>query len=248
MKKLLKIDERLNRKGYFLYGLFPMVLFLLLVDSFLVGGIHPLILIFLFALLFILLLISSVKRGRDIGLRALYLLFLFGILPILILFLMTKFDYSIMVFYTVIGLSFLYLLFMPSSNKELKGLKKFESSIVFITIPILFSILLFMILPSHHHCNHDRHSLICLNMKSYAHVLEIYKEDNGNYPTTKEGTDALINHPNKYLIRKPRDAWGADILYRRTEQGFEFISYGADRKKGGEDEFKDIYYSKCEKK
>ena len=85
MQKLFNISEQLNRKEYFLYGLLPMVLFLVL-DRFLVDFFEPLVLILLFTFLFILLLISSVKRGRDIGLKAFLSFFLFGTLPIFIFF------------------------------------------------------------------------------------------------------------------------------------------------------------------
>ena len=83
-------------------------------------------------------------------------------------------------------------------------------------------------------------------MKAYAHVLEVYKKDNGDYPTTKEGVDALINHPQKYLVKNVPDAWGANIIYNRTDKGYELLSYGADRKKGGESESEDFYFTDCE--
>ena len=248
MKKLFNINERLNRKEYFLYGLLPMVLFILVVDSFLVGLIHSMVLILLFLFLFILLLVSSVKRARDTGLRAFYSFLFFGTLPIFTFLTVVQFNLSINVFYAVCGLLVVYLVFMPSSKKELKALKQYESIIVFITIPLLIVVLVQMIVP-HTSCvsEHSKRSLVCLNMKGYAHALEIYKEDNGDYPTTKEGANALINHPYKYLERIPRDSWQGNILYERTEKGFELISYGADRKEGGEDEYADIYYSGCDK-
>jgi len=128
-----------------------------------------------------------------------------------------------------------------------RGSKFWKRLSLFSFVALLLFILFQLIVPPIFcHVHHDKRSLVCQNMKGYAHALEIYKEDNGDYPTTKEGANALINHPYKYLERIPRDAWASDIGYERTEKGFELISYGADRKEGGEDEYADIYYSKCE--
>jgi general secretion pathway protein G len=121
-----------------------------------------------------------------------------------------------------------------------------KTFIIFIVAILLFLLAKFIIPSCPCASNEAKYSIVCHNMKGYAHVLEQYKNDNGNYPTTKEDVDALINHPKKYLIRKPRDSWGADMVYYRTDKGFEIVSYGADKKKGGEDEYKDIYYSECE--
>jgi len=39
-----------------------------------------------------------------------------------------------------------------------------------------------------------------------------------------------------YLKKSPKDVWGTPIIYVKTKDGFELISYGADRKEGGEDD------------
>jgi len=93
-------------------------------------------------------------------------------------------------------------------------------------------------------------------MYSNLTALKMFKLDNGVYPTTEEGLNALVLNPNPlrypnyavdgYLKKLPKDVWGTPIIYVKTKDGFELISYGADRKEGGEDDGADIFYSKCE--
>ena len=97
----------------------------------------------------------------------------------------------------------------------------------------------------------------CENMSSVRSVLDIFKMDNEVYPTTKEGLDALISNPNvlkypnyarsPYYKKLPKDGWGVKIVYLKTEDGFELISYGADRKEGGKGEGADVFYSECKR-
>jgi len=81
-------------------------------------------------------------------------------------------------------------------------------------------------------------------------ALDDFKLENKRYPSTKEGLEALLRNPNKekypnfnnpYLAKLPKDGWGSTIQYIQKENGFELISYGADRKKGGlDDDIKSI--------
>jgi len=48
------------------------------------------------------------------------------------------------------------------------------------------------------------------------------------------------------LEKLPKDAWRTPIIYVKTKDGFELVSYGADRKEGGEDDGADILYSECQ--
>ena len=53
-----------------------------------------------------------------------------------------------------------------------------------------------------------------------ATALKLYELDNGVFPSTSEGLDALLNAPTStsnwngpYLERKPKDPWGRDYQY-----------------------------------
>jgi general secretion pathway protein G len=87
-------------------------------------------------------------------------------------------------------------------------------------------------------------------------ALDAYKLDNGFYPTTDQGLDALITKPvvgripdkwrdGGYLkpARIPKDPWGKDYVYvspGSEGREYEITSYGADGEPGGEGNNADI--------
>jgi len=99
--------------------------------------------------------------------------------------------------------------------------------------------------------------LVCVNMKGAANALKMFKLDNGMYPETEEGFEALQKNPDSdkysnyassaYLEHFPKDSWGAKMVYIKTGNAFDIISYGADKREGGTDEYSDIKYTGCSK-
>lgn len=87
-----------------------------------------------------------------------------------------------------------------------------------------------------------KEKIVCVQMKSIAQALKLYKLDNSSYPSTEEGIDILVE--KKYFEdgKVPKDAWNNGFVYIQTEESFDLVSFGADKKEGTED---DIYYSKC---
>jgi general secretion pathway protein G len=94
-----------------------------------------------------------------------------------------------------------------------------------------------------------------LDIKAISSSLKIYKLENGFYPTTDQGLEALIKQPDTEPVPKNykkggyleesniKDPWGNDFIYRspgEDDRDFEIISYGADGKEGGEDFNADI--------
>ena len=84
-------------------------------------------------------------------------------------------------------------------------------------------------------------------------VLGLFHLDNGFYPTTEQGLDALVRQPalppeplnykeNGYMKKVPKDAWGRDFIYFCPGQNgdFDLISLGADGVEGGEGPNSDI--------
>lgn len=86
-------------------------------------------------------------------------------------------------------------------------------------------------------------------------ALDAYRLDNGRYPTTDQGLDALWQapmvepRPNNWrgpYLRKavPRDPWDNPYVYQSpgemNVQGFDLLSYGADGQLGGEGEDADV--------
>jgi general secretion pathway protein G len=94
-----------------------------------------------------------------------------------------------------------------------------------------------------------------VQMKNFETALKLFKLDNGFYPSTEQGLDALVEKPTVgdipqkyreggYLEQKkiPLDPWGNPYVYISPgiQGDFDIISYGADRKEGGEDKNADI--------
>lgn len=103
-----------------------------------------------------------------------------------------------------------------------------------------------------------KRKLVCVQMKGVGETLKMFKLDNGVYPSTEEGLQALITNPseedypsyapNAYLEGKnlPKDSWKTAFIYINKGREYDLISLGADRKEGGEDDAADIRFSECQ--
>ena len=75
-------------------------------------------------------------------------------------------------------------------------------------------------------------------MQNVSQALKLYRLQNGRYPSSSEGIQALVN-PGKsgkrYLDNVPKDAWGNDFVYLApgVHGDFDILSYGGDAKAGG---------------
>jgi general secretion pathway protein G len=100
-----------------------------------------------------------------------------------------------------------------------------------------------------------KRDLVCVEMKSIAESLKMFKLDNGVYPDTEEGLKALVSNPDKdkypnyarnpYIESLPKDSWNTPFIYIKNEHKYELISFGSDRKEGGDGDNEDIFLSKC---
>jgi general secretion pathway protein G len=90
------------------------------------------------------------------------------------------------------------------------------------------------------------------DMAAITQALDLYRLDNGIYPTTEQGLDALVEKPSRppvpsrwrpdgYLPRVPADAWGNPYVYLlATPERFALKSLGADGAEGGDGVAADI--------
>ncbi|TET86570.1 MAG: type II secretion system protein GspG, partial [Desulfobacteraceae bacterium] len=89
-----------------------------------------------------------------------------------------------------------------------------------------------------------------VQIESIETALKLYKLDNGSYPSTEQGLEALVEAPSVgqlprawrdggYLEkgRVPKDPWDSEFIYLSpgVNSDFDLISYGADGEPGGED-------------
>ena len=86
-------------------------------------------------------------------------------------------------------------------------------------------------------------------MRNVANALDMYRLDNGHYPSTQQGLEALVNrpsgspepnnwNPDGYLDAVPEDPWGNEYQYINLgSSDYDLFSYG---NQGGEGDATDI--------
>jgi general secretion pathway protein G len=94
-----------------------------------------------------------------------------------------------------------------------------------------------------------------VQIKNFETAMKLFKLDNGFYPSTGQGLEALVEKPTEgqipqnykeggYLEQKkiPLDPWGNPYIYISPGiyGDFDILSYGADGKEGGEGKDADI--------
>lgn len=99
--------------------------------------------------------------------------------------------------------------------------------------------------------------LACTQMASIKQALKMFKLDNGSYPETDEGIEALVANPDAdkypnyssspYLEKVAKDSWGTPLIYIKDGSEFKLISFGTDKKEGGDDDGRDIIFPDCQK-
>lgn len=83
------------------------------------------------------------------------------------------------------------------------------------------------------------------DIRALETAMDLYRLDNGDYPTTDEGLAALVERPSSnpaswrqggYLKRMVKDPWGNPYQYLSPgDHGeIDIYSYGADGQPGGE--------------
>lgn len=96
-----------------------------------------------------------------------------------------------------------------------------------------------------------------LGVQQVGNALEYYRLDNGFYPSTDQGLEALVTQPagfpepknwspDGYLKSLPEDPWGEPYLYYREDRTIDVYTFGADRQEGGEGPDADIRLSELQ--
>ena len=97
-----------------------------------------------------------------------------------------------------------------------------------------------------------------IQIKNLEQALRLFYLDNGFYPETEQGLQALVEQPMVAIPSKwkeggylenilPQDAWGNAFIYLSPgsqSEDFEIISFGRDGREGGEGPDADISSSK----
>ena len=96
-----------------------------------------------------------------------------------------------------------------------------------------------------------RQTKAAADIKAIEQALHLYKLDNGLYPTTDQGLEALVAppttgvlprrwNPDGYLSKIPSDPWDLPYLFQSDGTNYVIFSYGADGAEGGEGPAADI--------
>ncbi|HEX9778080.1 MAG TPA: type II secretion system major pseudopilin GspG [Geopsychrobacteraceae bacterium] len=98
-----------------------------------------------------------------------------------------------------------------------------------------------------------RRTKAAVQIKSLEEALGLFKLDNGFYPSTEQGLQALVSIPDSgripgkyreggYIKKVPLDPWDNPYLYLSpgAHGDFDLISYGPDGESGGEGSDADI--------
>ena len=95
-----------------------------------------------------------------------------------------------------------------------------------------------------------------IEIHSLSSAIKMYKLDNGQYPDTEQGLNALVERPSNgnipsnwrsggYLDSSDQliDPWGIKYYYACPGRNgdFEIYSFGSDQKPGGKGYAKDVY-------
>ncbi len=105
------------------------------------------------------------------------------------------------------------------------------------------------------HPEDAKRTMATAQMSSLETALETYKLDNGAYPSTEQGLQALVEAPSVGKLppkwrkggymkkgKVPKDPWGNEYIYLSpgTHNDFDIVSYGSDGESGGEDADADV--------
>lgn len=143
--------------------------------------------------------------------------------------------------------------------KNQKGFTLIEIMVVVIILGLLAGLVLPRIMGQE---DKARVEAAKVQIRSLESALDAYKLDNGFYPTTDQGFDALIKKPESgrvptkwreggYLkpARIPKDPWGKEFIYLspgNENRDYDIVSHGADNEPGGDGKNADLESWKME--
>jgi len=98
-----------------------------------------------------------------------------------------------------------------------------------------------------------RRTKATMDIRSIETALSLFQMDNGFYPSTEQGLEALVEQPTTgqiptnykeggYLKKVPRDPWNSPYIYISpgAHGDYDLISYASDGEEGGEGKYADI--------
>jgi len=140
----------------------------------------------------------------------------------------------------------------PSMLRRGAGFTLIEILVVIVVIAILAT----LVAPNvFRHVSTAKDATARSQIEMFGAALDAYRLDNGRYPTTEQGLDALWHEPQSdprpanwrgpYLRKDvPFDPWDHAYVYKSpgdvSPMGYDLVSYGADGQAGGDGDNADI--------
>ncbi len=138
----------------------------------------------------------------------------------------------------------------PRITRGQAGFTLIEILVVVVILGILASIIVPKIMKRPEEA---RRTKAVMDIKAIETALNLYRLDNGVYPSTEQGLEALVTQPTTgvvpknwkeggYLDKVPKDPWGNPFVYLSpgVHKEFDLVSYGADGVEGGEGKDADV--------
>jgi general secretion pathway protein G len=138
----------------------------------------------------------------------------------------------------------------PRLTRGQEGFTLIEILVVVVILGILASIIVPKIMKRPEEA---RRTKATVDIKAIETALNLYRLDNGVYPSTEQGLEALVAKPTTgiipknwkedgYLDKVPKDPWGNLFVYLcpGVHKEFDLVSLGADGVEGGEGKDADI--------
>jgi general secretion pathway protein G len=137
-------------------------------------------------------------------------------------------------------------------NSGQKGFTLIELMVVMVILATLAFVVMPKIMGETDTARQTKAAVTIANLET---AIKTYYLDNGFYPTTDQGLEALVREPTTDPIpgkwreggylekgKVPADPWGNEYLYLSPglHADFDIISYGADKIEGGEGKGADI--------
>ena len=141
----------------------------------------------------------------------------------------------------------------PTRNSELetrnsKGFTLIEIMVVVFILGLLVTMVAPKIMGR---TDEAKRTKAAADLRAIQQALNLYKLDNGNYPTTEQGLQALVTkpqtgvipvkwNPEGYIEKVQTDPWGHSYLYLSNGDRYMLKSLGADGEEGGEGKYADL--------